>query len=135
LALESIDDSDGWLGQTGADLAGAHLDACRAARPDPEEFARWLVGHALDDIDDGLTGIDPLDYEDVLGDKGMALLRKSAIEAWQRNWPPRKPLRQPEGLRDVHRWPGARENDTSCTAPREALDLRTRLRRLCAGRR
>ncbi|MFJ2307719.1 SWIM zinc finger domain-containing protein [Streptomyces sp. NPDC087787] len=84
-AVESVDDSDGWLGQIGADLAEAHLDACRAARPDSEELARWLVGHALGDIDDGLTDIDPLDYEDVLGEEGMAVLRKSAVEAWQGN--------------------------------------------------
>ncbi|WP_438453407.1 SWIM zinc finger family protein [Streptomyces asiaticus] len=84
-AVESVDDSDGWLGQVGADLADAHLEACRAARPDPEELARWLVGHALGDVDDGLTNIDPLDYEEILGDEGMAVLRKSAVEAWRGN--------------------------------------------------
>ncbi|MFF7392479.1 SWIM zinc finger domain-containing protein [Streptomyces scabiei] len=84
-AVESVDDSDGWLGQIGADLAGAHLDASRAARPDPEELARWLVGHALEDMDDGLTDIDPLDYQDVLGEEGMGVLRKLAVEAWRAN--------------------------------------------------
>ncbi|WP_438493175.1 SWIM zinc finger family protein [Streptomyces asiaticus] len=84
-AVESVDDSDGWLGQVGADLADAHLEACRAARPDPGELARWLVGHALGDVDDGLTNIDPLDYEEILGDEGMAVLRKSAVEAWRGN--------------------------------------------------
>ncbi|MGC9540837.1 SWIM zinc finger family protein [Streptomyces sp. UG1] len=84
-AVDSVDDSDGRLGQIGADLADAHLDACRAARPDPEELARWLVGHALGDIDDGLTDIDPLDYDDVLGEEGMVVLRTLAVEAWRRN--------------------------------------------------
>ncbi|WBO69168.1 hypothetical protein O1G22_10035 [Streptomyces camelliae] len=84
-AVESVDDSDGRLGQIGADLADAHLEACRAARPDPEELARWLVGHALGDIDDGLTDIDPLAYADALGEEGMAVLRKSAVEAWRAN--------------------------------------------------
>ncbi|MEU7470769.1 hypothetical protein AB0A94_19930 [Streptomyces sp. NPDC044984] len=84
-AVESVDDSDGRLGRIGADLADAHLDACRAARPDPEELARWLVGHALGDADDGLTDIDPLDYGDVLGEEGMAVLRELAVEAWRRN--------------------------------------------------
>ncbi|MGG2458490.1 SWIM zinc finger family protein [Streptomyces sp. RGM 3693] len=84
-AVECVDDSDGWLGQVGAGLADAHLDACRAARPDPEELARWLIGHALGELDDGLTDIDPLDYEDVLGAAGMAVLRKLAVEAWQAN--------------------------------------------------
>ncbi|GGW66973.1 SWIM zinc finger family protein [Streptomyces griseoloalbus] len=84
-AVGSVDDSDGRLGQIGADLADAHLDACRAARPDPQELARWLVGHVLGDADDGLTDIDPLDYDDVLGEEGMAVLRKLAVEAWRRN--------------------------------------------------
>lgn len=84
-AVENVDDSDGRLGQVGPDLAGAHLDACRAACPDPEELAGWLVGHALGDVDDGLTDIDPLDYEDVLGEEGMAVLRRLAVEAWRGN--------------------------------------------------
>ncbi|OIJ96058.1 hypothetical protein BIV25_18770 [Streptomyces sp. MUSC 14] len=84
-AVESVDDADGRLGQVGADLADAHLEACRAARPDPEELARWLAGHALGDLDDGLSDIDPLDYEDVLGEAGMAVLRTTAVEAWRDN--------------------------------------------------
>lgn len=83
-AQESIDDSDGCLGEVGAGLAEAHVDACRAARPDPEELACWLVEHVLGDLDD-LTGIDPLDYEDVLGARGMATLRRLAAEAWRGN--------------------------------------------------
>lgn len=81
-AVERVDDSDGGLGQLGADLAEAHHDACRAARPDPEELALWLVTHALDDAVD-LTGLDPLDYEDLLGERGMAALRRYATGAWQ----------------------------------------------------
>ncbi|WP_432011642.1 SWIM zinc finger family protein [Streptomyces cucumeris] len=84
-AVENVDDSDGWLGQVGADLAHVHLEACRAARPDLEELARWLVGHALGDADDGLTDIDPLDYEEILGEDGMAVLWKLAVEAWRGN--------------------------------------------------
>ncbi|MFI6685565.1 SWIM zinc finger domain-containing protein [Streptomyces sp. NPDC050485] len=79
-AQGAIDDSDGHLGQVGTALAEAHLDACRAARPDPEELARWLVGHALGDLDE-LTDIDPLDYEDVLGAQGLAIVRRLAAEA------------------------------------------------------
>ncbi|MFD5753953.1 SWIM zinc finger domain-containing protein, partial [Streptomyces sp. NPDC127044] len=82
-AVESVDDSDGGLGQVGAALADAHLDACRVARPDPEELARWLVGHVLGDID-GITDIDPLDYADVLGEGGMNVLRELASRAWRR---------------------------------------------------
>ncbi|MEV0218268.1 hypothetical protein [Streptomyces sp. NPDC050704] len=83
-AVESVDDSDGWLKQIGTDLADAHLDACRAARPDPAELARWLVGQVLGD-EVGLTDIDPLDYEDILGERGMTALRELAVEAWRGN--------------------------------------------------
>ncbi|MFE1230463.1 SWIM zinc finger domain-containing protein [Streptomyces sp. NPDC058745] len=80
--VERVDDSDGRLGEVGADLADAHHDACREARPDPEELAHWLVTQALDDASD-LFDIDPLDYEDPLGDQGMGTLRKHATEAWK----------------------------------------------------
>ncbi|MFE4589914.1 SWIM zinc finger family protein [Streptomyces laurentii] len=81
---ESIDDSDGCLESVATDLADAHYDACRAAAPDPEELAHWLVSHTLRDACD-LTDIDPLDYEDLLGEPGMAALRRYAVEAWQAN--------------------------------------------------
>lgn len=81
---ESVDDSDGWLGQMGADLADTHHDACHVARPDPEELAHWLVTHALDDAAD-LTDIDPLDYEDLLGERGTAALHRYAVDAWKAN--------------------------------------------------
>ncbi|MFD3725087.1 SWIM zinc finger domain-containing protein [Streptomyces sp. NPDC058671] len=83
-AVESVDDSDGRFGEIGVGLADAHHDACRAARPDPEELAHWLVRHALDDAAD-LTDIDPLDYEDLLGGRGMAALLRYATEAWKAN--------------------------------------------------
>lgn len=83
-AQDAIDDSDGHLGRIGSALAEAHLDACRAARPDPDGTARWLVGHLLGELDD-LTGIDPLDYEDVLGPQGVLRVRELAASAWRRN--------------------------------------------------
>lgn len=82
--VESIDDSDGSLTQIGGDLADAHYNACRQARFEPEKLARWLVTHALDDASD-LTDIDPLQYKDLLGGRGMASLRHHAVNAWQAN--------------------------------------------------
>ncbi|MFF0477830.1 SWIM zinc finger domain-containing protein [Streptomyces sp. NPDC004284] len=82
--VESVDDSDGRLEEIGAGLADAHHEACRAAGPDLEELAHWLVTHALDDAAD-LTDIDPLDYEDLLGERGTAALRRYAVEAWRAN--------------------------------------------------
>lgn len=63
--VESVDDSDGRLGEIGADLADAHHEACRATVPDLVELAYWLVTRALDDAAD-LTDIDPLDCEELL---------------------------------------------------------------------
>ncbi|MCX5334570.1 SWIM zinc finger domain-containing protein [Streptomyces sp. NBC_00140] len=82
-AVDSVDDSDGWLGQIGASLAEAHLNACRAARPAPDALAGWLVKHALGNVD-SICDIDPLDYEDVLGEQGMTALRKLAVAAWRK---------------------------------------------------
>ncbi|MEU7021607.1 DUF6880 family protein [Streptomyces sp. NPDC046203] len=82
--IERVDDSDGSLEQIGTDLAETHHEACRAARPDPEELAHWLAAHAVADASD-LTDLDPLDYTDLLGDRGMAALRRYAVEAWQAN--------------------------------------------------
>ncbi|MFH7598160.1 SWIM zinc finger family protein [Streptomyces racemochromogenes] len=81
---ECVDDSDGRLGRIGIDLAEVHYEACREARPAPEELAQWLVAHALDDAAE-LTDIDPLDYEDLLGERGMTALRRHAVDAWQAN--------------------------------------------------
>lgn len=82
-AVDVIDDSDSRLGQIGADLAEAHLKACRAARPAPEALAGRLVKHALGNVD-SICDIDLLDYEDVLGERGMTALRKLAVEAWRK---------------------------------------------------
>ncbi|MEC4014917.1 SWIM zinc finger family protein [Streptomyces sp. H27-D2] len=82
-AYEQIDDSSGYVGSVAADLMAAHLDACRVARPDPEETARWLVGHQLGNDNDA-TDADPVDYREVLGERGLAQVRELATEAWQR---------------------------------------------------
>ncbi|MFI5680161.1 DUF6880 family protein [Streptomyces cellulosae] len=62
----------------------AHLRACRAARPDPEPTARWLVGHLLGPVGE-VTGADPVDYRDVLGPAGMTQALDLATEAWRRD--------------------------------------------------
>ncbi|SCF59777.1 hypothetical protein [Streptomyces sp. Ncost-T10-10d] len=81
---DGIDDSDGRLSGVGTALAEAHLDACRTARPDPDETGQWLVRHVLNDLND-LTDIDPLEYADVLGEQGMVTVRQLAVEAWRGN--------------------------------------------------
>lgn len=82
-AYGEIDDSDGVVGQAAAAVAEAHLEACGAARTDPQRLAEWLAGQMLGDSND-LTDLDPLDYADVLGPSGLARLRQLAAEALRR---------------------------------------------------
>lgn len=79
-----IDDSDGLIGDVAAGLAEAHLEACRAARPDPVQTADWLVTHLLDGLNDA-TEIDLFDYHAVLGEPGLAHTRELVVAAWRAN--------------------------------------------------
>ncbi|MFG2794275.1 SWIM zinc finger domain-containing protein [Streptomyces sp. NPDC048419] len=78
------------------DLAAVHLRACRAACPDPEPTARWLVGHLLGPLGE-VTPADPVDYRDVLGPAGLARALDLAAEAW-RSEPTDKAVRLRERL-------------------------------------
>ncbi|GAA2335357.1 SWIM zinc finger family protein [Streptomyces cuspidosporus] len=82
-AYGEIDDSVGVVGQAAAAVAEAHVEACGAARTDPEHLAEWLVGQVLGD-GGGLTDLDPLDYAEVLGPSGLARVRQLAAEALRR---------------------------------------------------
>lgn len=83
-AYENVDDSDGHLGGIADDLGEAHLEACRAARPDPQQTAAWLFRH-LTGENSHLPEIDISEYHDVLGGSGRAHLRTLTAEAWTRN--------------------------------------------------
>ncbi|MGW5781935.1 SWIM zinc finger family protein [Streptomyces sp. NPDC003863] len=83
-AYGEVDDSDGLLGDVATGLAEAHLNACRAAGPDPVETAEWLVRFLLDEVNDA-TDIDFFDYRDVLGASGLARARASVVAAWRAN--------------------------------------------------
>ena len=79
-ALEFVDDSDGYLGAAVERLGALHLAACRKARPDPVELARWLFGeHQRQDygVVDSVAG-----YKAVLGKKGLAEYRRLAEAEW-----------------------------------------------------
>ncbi|MFJ2113352.1 SWIM zinc finger domain-containing protein [Streptomyces sp. NPDC087850] len=80
----SADDSDGEISQAAADLAEAHLAACAAGSPDPEETARWIVDRCLDE-DGDCVEIEPAAYADILGPRGLAELRALGEEALSRN--------------------------------------------------
>jgi uncharacterized Zn finger protein len=47
-ASEQMDDSAGVVGDAAGDALALHAGACRAAPPDPERLARWLVDLELD---------------------------------------------------------------------------------------
>ncbi|MET8181598.1 SWIM zinc finger family protein [Streptomyces sp. NPDC005336] len=81
---ESADDSDGCIADAAAELERAHLYACVAEPPDPDETARWLVDHCLGDGGEYLE-LEPADYRDVLGAQGLATLRALGEEALARN--------------------------------------------------
>ncbi len=80
-ALQSVDDSDGNLGEILGRLRELHLQACRQARPDPEALASRLFEWELDS--EWETFIDASEsHAEVLGAKGLAVYRKLAEERW-----------------------------------------------------
>ncbi|MEU9305618.1 SWIM zinc finger family protein [Streptomyces sp. NPDC048269] len=83
-AYGEIDDSDGLIGDVVTGLAEAHVEACRTAGPDPVETAEWLVRHLLDEANDAID-MDPFDYQEVLGEPGMARARELVVAAWRAN--------------------------------------------------
>ena len=82
-ALNEIDDSDGYCGGCLASAAAIHLDAARAAKPDPMELARRLFAREMDEDFEAFHGAVGT-YEDVLGEEGLAEYRRLASEAWKK---------------------------------------------------
>jgi tetratricopeptide (TPR) repeat protein len=82
-ALEDIDDSDGFCSELIERAQLIHLEACRAAKPEPVALARDLFLHETEDELDAFYGAAG-QYADVLGEKGLAEYRRLAIEAWQK---------------------------------------------------
>lgn len=80
-AMSTLDDSSGWLAQIITDLERLHHDACVIARPDPIALARRLFAFEVDGEWD--IFIDAVErYADVLGDDGIAEMRRLAEERW-----------------------------------------------------
>ena len=99
-AMEDVDDSDGEMGGVLERLQDVHLEACRAARPDPEELARRLFAWELDDDWDVFAGA-AVRYADVLGERGLAVYRGLAEAEWARVPPlaPGAPSEEADGGR------------------------------------
>lgn len=64
-------------------VAALHLDACRAAPPDPIDLARDLFEREMED-EWGRFARAAETYADILGDAGLAEYRRLATEAWNR---------------------------------------------------
>lgn len=80
-AMGRVDDSDGEVGEISRRLQELHLEACRRARPDPEELAEKLFNWEMKsdwEVFGGSAGT----YADLLGSKGLAVYRRLAESAW-----------------------------------------------------
>lgn len=88
-AMDHIDDSDGYMGGILQRLQDLHLDACGAARPDPESLAVRLFQWEMSS-DWGTFWNAAVRYADILGDQGRAVYRRLAEARWA-DVPPRGP--------------------------------------------
>lgn len=80
-AMGQIDDSSGLFSAIVASLEQLHHDACLAARPDPVKLARRLFTFEVDgDWDIFVDSVDR--YAELLGDEGIAEIRRLADERW-----------------------------------------------------
>lgn len=80
-AYQRVDDSSGGFGDLLDQIAGLHLEACRAAPPEPAAFGKQFFGLAL--LDDwGLLGFE--DYAPLLGDAGLRAFRALAEKKWEK---------------------------------------------------
>ncbi len=82
-ALELADDSDGLIGDLLDRFQTLHLDACRAARPDPVKLAERLFRWELTGDWEVFRGAVHR-YADVLGEVGLATYRRLAEAEWAR---------------------------------------------------
>lgn len=80
--LEQIDDSDGSLGMVIEDLMVLHLDACRAAKPDPKSLAEKLFDNEINDPW-GFWNDSYDRYAGILKEEGKKAFRRLAEEAWK----------------------------------------------------
>lgn len=81
-ALENADDSDGEISGLIRELEGLHLEACHAAKPDPEELATKLFEWEIADHWDVFYSAADT-YADLLGEPGLATYRRLAEAAWK----------------------------------------------------
>jgi uncharacterized Zn finger protein len=78
-ALQYVDQSSGWLGDAAGELLDVHLRACQAAPPEPASLGEYLADLLL-----GESELEPYlgDYAGLLGDDGLATVRKRIAAAY-----------------------------------------------------
>lgn len=81
-AIEDIVDSDGCTVMLLGRARDFHLNACRAAKPDPLELARDLFAREIEEDYDTFRGAAHL-YADCLGEEGLGEYRARAEAAWE----------------------------------------------------
>ncbi len=83
IAIQSVDDSNGEMGDILHRLQEIHLAACRTVKPDPEKLAERLFDKELNGEWDVFYGAAKT-YASILGKKGLALYRGLAEEEWSK---------------------------------------------------
>jgi uncharacterized Zn finger protein len=83
IAIQSVDGSNGEMGDMLHRLQEMHLAACRKAKPDPEELAERLFEKELNSEWEVFYGAAKT-YAPILGKKGLALYRGLAEEEWSK---------------------------------------------------
>jgi uncharacterized Zn finger protein len=82
-AMESVDDSDGMVGDVLRGLQEVHLHACTEARPDPAALAQRLFeGEMRSEFETFYGAV--ATYGEVLGESGLTEYRRLAHTAWDR---------------------------------------------------
>jgi uncharacterized Zn finger protein len=80
-AMNHVDDSDGFMGGILVELQELHLSACREAKPDPSELAKFLFEWEVGGDWEIFLGAAET-YADVLGKVGLAEYRKLVERKW-----------------------------------------------------
>jgi len=83
VAIQSVDDSNGEMGDMLYRLHEIHLNACRKAKPDPEKLAERLFEKELNSEWEAFYGAAKT-YAPILGKKGLAIYRSLAEEEWSK---------------------------------------------------
>jgi Family of unknown function (DUF6880) len=82
-AMHSVDDSAGLMGGILSQLQELHHNACKRAKPDPEQLAERLFKWEMESDWETFFGASET-YAGVLGKKGLARYRELADAEWER---------------------------------------------------